>query len=141
MPAEGMACMTFTARARRWKHGWELHVDGVGVTQVRVLERARDQVCDLIETMTDARPEASAVELVLDMGDLGARLHDVRAMTREAADLQHRAASASRAVVADLRAAHLSVSDIATVLGVSRGRVSQLIADTRRDDVSHPERA
>jgi hypothetical protein len=26
--------------ARRWAHGWELHIDGVGVTQSRTLASA-----------------------------------------------------------------------------------------------------
>jgi hypothetical protein len=30
----------YTARAVRWSGGWELHVDGVGVTQVRILSKA-----------------------------------------------------------------------------------------------------
>lgn len=128
--------MTYTAHARRWDHGWELHVDGVGVTQVRVLEHAKAQVCDLVETMTDSRPAEDHVEVTLDMGDLGTQARNVREMTAQAADLQRRAASASRQVVADLRGAGLSVSDIATVLGVSRGRVSQLLADAPEPTVT-----
>ncbi|MFM8894558.1 MAG: sigma factor-like helix-turn-helix DNA-binding protein [Actinomycetales bacterium] len=128
--------MTYTAHARRWDHGWELHVDGVGVTQVRVLEHAKAQVCDLVETMTDSRPAEEHVEVTLDMGDPGTQARNVREMTAQAADLQRRAASASRQVVADLRGAGLSVSDIATVLGVSRGRVSQLLADAPEPTVT-----
>lgn len=128
--------MTYTAHARRWDHGWELHVDGVGVTQVRVLEHAKAQVCDLVETMTDSRPAEDHVEVTLDMGDPGTQARNVREMTAQAADLQRRAASASRQVVADLRGAGLSVSDIATVLGVSRGRVSQLLADAPEPTVT-----
>ena len=126
----------YTAQARRWEQGWELHVDGVGVTQVRVLEHAKTQVCDLVETMTDSRPTEDDVEVALDMGDLGMQARSVREMTVQAADLQRRAAAASRQVVADMRAAGLSVSDIATVLGVSRGRVSQLIADAPEPTVT-----
>ena len=128
--------MTVTAHARRWQHGWELHVEGVGVTQVRTLEYAKRQVCDLVETLTEARPDEGAVNLVLDVGVLGDRLEDVRALTREATDLQRRAALASRQLVADLRAAHLSNADIAMVLGISRGRVSQLMADAPEPSVS-----
>lgn len=28
---------TYNEHAKRWKHGWELHIDGVGVTQSRNL--------------------------------------------------------------------------------------------------------
>ena len=45
----------YVTHARRWladaAEGWELHVDGVGVTQVGKLEDANAQVRDFIETM------------------------------------------------------------------------------------------
>jgi hypothetical protein len=48
-----MAAMsTYGVRARRWAHGWELHVEGVGVTQSRNLDGAERMVRDYIE----ARP-------------------------------------------------------------------------------------
>ncbi len=25
--------MAYTVNAKRWEHGWELHIDGIGVTQ------------------------------------------------------------------------------------------------------------
>ena len=111
-------------------------MDGVGVTQVRTLEHAKTQVCDLVETMTDSRPAEDDVDVALDIGELGTQAQNIREMTVQAADLQRRAAAASRQVVADMRAAGLSVSDIATVLGVSRGRVSQLIADAPEPTVT-----
>ena len=132
--------MKYTVHARRWQHGWELHVDGVGVTQTRVLEHAKGQVCDLVETMIDSRPAEDDIEVTLDVGDLGSRAQEVREMTAQAGDLQRRAATASRQVVADMRSVGLSVSDIATVLGVSRGRVSQLIADAPEPTVSETSR-
>ena len=121
--------MRYTARARRWEHGWEIHIDGVGVTQVRVLEHAKKQACDLIDTMTDERPSEDEVEVRLDMGDLDDRAASAREMTARAAEAQREAAAATRQVVADLRNEGLSVSDIATILGVTRSRVSQLAAD------------
>lgn len=99
------------------------------MTQVRVLDHARTQVCDLVETMTDQRPDEDSVEVIIDLGALSEQAHRARQMTASAADAQKVAAAASRKVVADLRAEGLSVSDIATILGVSRGRVSHLLAD------------
>ena len=40
---------TYTVRATRWAHGWELHIDGVGVTQSRNLDGAEQMVRDYIE--------------------------------------------------------------------------------------------
>jgi len=41
---------TYQVRAKRWEHGWELHIEGVGVTQSRTLwdaeEMARDPAAD-----------------------------------------------------------------------------------------------
>lgn len=119
---------TYTARARRWEHGWELHVDGVGVTQVRLLQNAEQQVRDLIETFTGKSAGHARVEIELELGTLEGEIQEARQLTAEALDLQKQAAARNRAVVARLREAHLSVTDIATVLGVSRGRVSQLLA-------------
>ena len=37
---------TRNVTAKRWKHGWELHIDGVGVTQSRTLDTAGQMVRD-----------------------------------------------------------------------------------------------
>jgi predicted transcriptional regulator len=50
------------------------------------------------------------------------------------------AASASRDLARDLRKAGLSVSDTAAVLGVSRGRVSQLSSEPEVSDSPAPAR-
>jgi hypothetical protein len=43
---------TYTVRARRWEHGWELHIDGVGVTQSRDLDGAEQMVRAYLESLT-----------------------------------------------------------------------------------------
>jgi hypothetical protein len=43
----------WSVRARRWQHGWELHIDGVGVTQSRGLAGAQQAVRDYVGTLTD----------------------------------------------------------------------------------------
>ena len=49
-----MAAMsTYSVRAKRWAHGWELHIADVGVTQSRNLGEAEQAVRDYIETLTD----------------------------------------------------------------------------------------
>ena len=119
---------TLTAIARPWAHGWELHVDGVGVTQVRVLHQAQQQVRDLVTTMTGEPSDTDPVDVRIDLGPLTERVTNARQLTQRAAALQAEAAAANRQVVMDLRDAGLSISDIAHVMGVSRGRVSQLVA-------------
>jgi hypothetical protein len=117
---------TYQVRAKRWAHGWELHIDGVGVTQSRTLDGAEQMVRDYIETLTDWDVSGDSVIIEFDLGGLEAKAAAVRRQI-EGAQRQNRAAAvASRALVGELRAAGLSVSDTAKVLGVSRGRVSQL---------------
>ena len=117
---------TYVVRAKRWAHGWELHIDGLGVTQSRTLDTAEQMVRDYIETLTDRDVSGAAVQIEPDLGDLGQRVTAVRRQVERAQRGNREAAAASRALAHDLRAAGLSVSDTASVLGVSRGRVSQL---------------
>lgn len=118
--------MTYVARAKKWKGGWELHVHGVGVTQVRVLRDAAQQVADLIETFTGETVDPLDVDVIPELGNLTAEIRRARQLTRESERLQLEAAAESRRVVRALKDAGLSVTDSAEILGISRGRVSQL---------------
>ncbi len=118
---------TYKAKAVRWKHGWELHVDGVGVTQVRTLAAAEQQVRDLVETMLDV--DASDANVEVDVDGVQARVQRTKAKANLAATLQRVAAVEARTEAQDLRLAGLSVSDIAVIMHVSRGRASQLLAE------------
>ena len=120
---------TYTARAVHWVGGWELHVEGVGVTQVRTLDKAEQQVRDLVETMTGEEATDADVVVIPDLtSSLRTRIEEARKAREQAEAVSREAAASMRAVVRDLRTEqHLSVSDIATVIGVSRGRVSQLM--------------
>lgn len=122
--------MTYTVRAKRWAHGWELHIDGVGVTQSTTLANAEAMVRDYIATLYDLDEVTDEVTIVPELGSLGKRAHDARQRTRAAEKAQRDAAHESRKVARELRREGLSVSDIAAVLGVSRGRVSQLVKDS-----------
>lgn len=119
---------TYTVRAKRWKHGWELHIDGVGVTQARNLEGAEQMVRDYIETLSDR--SAAADEVVIHP-EVGGGLDEAAHAAREAiadAELALRAAAArSRHVARRLRQEGLSGRDIAVILHVSAQRVSQLL--------------
>ena len=134
----------YTARAKRWKHGWELHVDGVGVTQSRTLDTAERQVLDFVESLLGRDTSGDSVGVVVDLGELGVRLTEARRKSDEATKLQLVAAAQSRAAVHEMRGVGLSVSDIAALLHVSRGRVSQLLEprnDTTADLASGAARA
>jgi predicted transcriptional regulator len=117
---------TYNVTAKRWKHGWELHIDGVGVTQSRTLDTAEQMVRDYIETLTDKDVSSDKVIITPDLGELDRKVTTVRELLAAADRQQQEARNSYRALAADLRAAGLSVSDTAAILGVSRGRVSQL---------------
>lgn len=119
---------TYDVTARRWKHGWELHIDGVGVTQARSLGEAETMVRDYIETLTGQDVSDAQVIVTAEVGN---GLDEEAKAARDAvaaADRATRAAAArSRKVARDLKQAGLSGRDIASVLSLSPQRVSQLL--------------
>lgn len=126
MPTERVVAVKVIAKA--WEHGWELHVEGVGVTQVRTLAGAAQQAADLIETMTDTIIDPDELEFQIALPDgLAERAKAARRLVRDAEEINAKAAAESREVAKALREdAGLSVTDAAVVMGVSRGRISQL---------------
>ena len=133
--------MKYTVQAKHWSGGWELHVDGLGVTQSRVLANARQQAADLIESYTDAPVDIDDVVIVADLGELSTEVRNARRLTVEAEDMQKKAAREARRVAKELRGLGLSVSDSAEVLGVSRGRVSQLTGTERKSSKAAKSKA
>ncbi len=122
------AVTTYNVTAKRWAHGWELHIDELGVTQSRTLATAERIVCDYLETLLEVDTENAQIIIVPDLGDLSQRAREVRERTRAAETAQREAAREARELARALRAEGLSVTDTAAVLGVSRGRVSQLVS-------------
>lgn len=128
MSSERVAPMnsTYTVRAVKWSGGWELHIDGEGVTQVRTLDKAVDQVRDYLGSLRDRDMSQATIAIEPDLGGLEKAVREARAGAVAAAKAQIEAAAAQRSVVKALRDEGLSVTDAAAVLGVSRGRISQL---------------
>jgi DNA-directed RNA polymerase specialized sigma24 family protein len=122
---------SITATAHRWEHGWELRLNGEAVTQVTTLDKAIGQIRHYLDTVTPEVDHSSwEITVTPDLGNLGARVRAAREATAAAAQAQEDAARSSREVARELRAAGLSVTDAAAILGVSRGRVSQLVSAT-----------
>jgi hypothetical protein len=117
---------TFNVKAKRWKHGWELHIDGVGVTQSRTLATAEQMVRDYVETLTDQDVSGDTVVITPELGELGDRVAAVQSQLAAANRQREAAQQEERQLANDLRAAGLSATDTAVVLGKSRGRVSQI---------------
>ncbi len=122
--------MDITATARKWEHGWELWLDGEAATQITTLDKAEQQVRDYLDTEEpDVDHSAWNIIVVPDIGPLGDEVAAARIATENAIAASAAAASESRRVVRHLREAGFSVTDSAAILGVSRGRVSQLVSN------------
>ncbi len=117
----------YNVQAVKWEHGWELHVEDVGVTQCRILATAVQQARDFVATMFDIDVDDAEIHLSVAIGGVEKDVERARKMTAEAIDKQQQAASESRRVARELRHAGLSVADTAAVMDISKGRVPQLI--------------
>jgi predicted XRE-type DNA-binding protein len=123
---------TYTVRAKRWKHGWELHIDGIGVTQSRNLGGAEQMVRDYIETLNDHDTTSDVVVIKPEVGDgLDEAAQAAREAVADAERALRAAAARSRQVAHRLSQAGLSGRDIAAILHVSAQRVSQLLKSVR----------
>ncbi|MDR1386110.1 MAG: antitoxin HicB [Propionibacteriaceae bacterium] len=117
-----------TVIAHSWALGWELIVGDLGATQVRTLARAERQVRDYLDTIDpDVDHAGWAIEIVPALGPVSEEVRAAKAATVAAAAAQVEAGRRLRAVVRELRSQGLSLEDTACVLGVSKGRVSQLV--------------
>ena len=117
----------YKVTAEHWEGGWELHIEGVGVTQSRTLDGADEMIRDYLRLDDHKDWESAEVVVTPKLDGLEMDAADSRAETEAAAATQLAAAVRARRVANELRAKGLSVSDMAFVLGVSRGRVSQLV--------------
>lgn len=120
--------MSYTVTAKRWGSYWELHIDGVGVTQSRTLATAERTVREYLAL--DEHDDADTAEVTITpvlSGNLAEQAEAARHAVRRAETESKAAAQQQRAVAKQLKADGLSGADIATVLGVSTQRVSQLV--------------
>lgn len=126
--AEGVVAVTYQVLARRWPLGWELHIEGIGVTQSRTLATAEKAVRSFLamDDIADADTAEVVITPELD-GNLASEAEAAREATRRAERARDDAAAQTRKVAHDLKAAGMSGADVAVVLGVSPQRVSQLM--------------
>lgn len=119
----------YTVNAKRWEHGWELHVEGVGVTQCKSLHSANRiarEFISLVRSISDESTIDVEIRPQIDSA-LGDEVIAARKAVHELGERQREVAALSRAAAKDLAASGLSGADIAVVLEVSPQRVSQLL--------------
>jgi len=120
---------TYVVEAKRWEHGWELHVEGVGVTQAKSLQSAKRvarEYISLVESISDESTIDVEIRPKIENA-LGKEVIAARKAVHELAAQQREVAALSRAAAKDLAESGLSGADIAVVLDVSPQRVSQLL--------------
>lgn len=120
--------MTYNVTATRWEHGWELDIEGVGVTQSHTLADAERMVRDYLALDLDAPPESFDVTITPDVPG-ATEVADLRRRISDLVDEQRKIAARSRSIAHRLRKAGLNGADTAAVLGVSPQRVSQLLKE------------
>jgi hypothetical protein len=128
---------TYNVRAKRWDHGWELHIDDVGVTQSHSLRDAPMMARDLIGRRLGVPEDSFEIEITPEIGGgLDEQTNIARHAVAAAGNAQRKAAVESREAARRLKQAGLSGRDIAAVLKVSPQRVSQLLKEpgSQRDD-------
>ena len=100
---EDRATERYNVIARRWKHGWELHIEGLGVTQSKTLATADAMVRDYIESLTDrAVPSDAVITITPDLGAIGEQVTNMNSLyaladrsEREASGTKQRSSSIS----------------------------------------------
>jgi DNA-directed RNA polymerase specialized sigma subunit len=117
-------------RARAWREDpwWVIEVEGVGVTQAKTVDKIDHMARALVADVEGVPYDEVGITVHIALPDAVAQ--DVRTMketSARAADLTREAARLQREVVQKLHVnEHLTGREIAAVLGVTPGRVSQL---------------
>jgi hypothetical protein len=118
---------TYEVLAKKWRRGWELHIEGVGVTQSRSLADAEEMARDYIALDLDVPEDSFDVRVTAEVGGgVDEKVKRTREKINAAAQAQSKAAESSRALVSELKGLGLSGKDMAAVLGITPQRVSQL---------------
>jgi predicted RNase H-like HicB family nuclease len=120
--------MTYRVRAQRDGRWWVLSVPDVpgALSQVRSLADAKDWIREAIAAVVNVDPDSFDIELDVELPTLSRDVRTVRRAVSDAERAQREAAALSRQLVAELRAAGVTVVDTAALLDISPQRVSQL---------------
>lgn len=127
-----MSRPTYELGVSREGHWWIIDVPALGYrTQARTLNEVEYIGRDVIAIMKDIAAESFDVSIKIEKpADVEAQLEEAARLDHEAQDATARAARDRRAAARKLRETYkLSAIDTATVLGITRARVYQLLDD------------
>jgi len=122
---------TYQVVATRDGDWWSLVASNVGgreiASQSRRLDQADAAIREAIALVLDIEHDAFDVDITPQLElEVSDETLEVLALRRELAELSERARRRTPAAVAELRAAGLTVRDVAQLLGVTPSRVSQI---------------
>jgi hypothetical protein len=69
LPERVVAVKTYQVTAKRWEHGYELHIEGVGVTQSRTVKDAEAMIRDYLHLEGITEPYELKIEFRTDDGE------------------------------------------------------------------------
>jgi DNA-directed RNA polymerase specialized sigma subunit len=131
---------TYQVTATRDGDWWSLVASDVGgrevASQSRRLDQADAAIREAIALVLDVDLDAFDLDITpeLERVAVSDETLEVLALRRELAELSDRAHRRTPAAVAELRAAGLTVRDVARLLGVTPSRVSQIEKQDRLAD-------
>lgn len=116
-------------QASRWEGGWDLVIDEDNATSVSALKHAKQQVRDYLDTI-EPEVDHSQVKILIcaELDGFENEIAEAKEQTEEAARLQEVAAARIRKIARQLRERGISSADTAELLGVTTGRVYQLLS-------------
>ena len=123
-----------TVRAARETQGWGLTLPGeeAAFAHVRTLDKARQYTVTQLDATDPTVDHADwTVHVIPDDEDVAQRVRAAREGALAAAQAQEAAARRTRELVAALDRDGYKSADIAGLLAISRGRVSQHLAEAR----------
>lgn len=119
---------TFVVEATRSRRWWVLEcTEAPSVSQCRTLAEAADEMRPLIADRAGLAEDEVEIDVRVIVPEvIQGALSEVERLREESRRANAEAAARSRQVVVELRAEGLTLDDIGRILGVSKGRVSQL---------------
>lgn len=121
---------TVTATATRSGSWWAVEVPCAGTvqyTQGRTLAEALDMARDVVSIMAEENPALADATVELEVtGPVHDAVTHVRQAQRDAEEARAHARATQARTVSDLLAQGLTVQDVATLMGITKGRVSQI---------------
>ena len=125
-----MSKVTYTIKATPVAHGgWTLVVDGVGVSFVRRLDQAEDEMRSAVMDLTGQAADQIEMRVEPELpADLVDQINQVGALHADAERLAEQARAGRRALARDLHERwKLPVRDVGEIMNLSHQRVSQLL--------------